>query len=58
MDGRHDPPCSRAGRMSLTKQLSFASTVTAVEAEGEPELRNPLTGVMAVGGLMTADTWL
>lgn len=44
--------------MSLTKQLSFVTRVTVVEAEGELELYNPLTGVMAVGGLMTADTWL
>lgn len=44
MDGRHDPPCSRTGRMSLTKQLSFVTRVTVVEAEGELELYNPLTG--------------
>lgn len=58
MDGRHDPPCSRTGRMSFTKQLSFATRVAVSEAEGEPELQNLLTGVMAVVGLTTADTWL
>lgn len=56
MDGRHDPPRSRAGRMSLTKQLRFA-TVT-VEVGGEPKLHDPLTDVMAVRGLTTADMWL
>lgn len=47
MDGRRDPPCSRAGRETLTtKQLSFV-TVT-VKAEGELELRDSLTGLFTL----------
>lgn len=41
MDGRDDPPSSRAGRMSLAKQFSF--TTGAEEAEGGAELHDPLT---------------
>lgn len=51
MDGRHDPPCRTASRMSLTNQQNSAAQT--VEAEGE--LYDPLTGVMAVAGLMTED---
>ncbi|KAG7230878.1 hypothetical protein INR49_024905 [Caranx melampygus] len=54
MDGRHDPPRSRTGRTSSRKQRSF----TADTVEGEPKLHDPLTGMLAVGGLMSGDMWL
>lgn len=42
----------------MTHLVAEQAVTHTVEAEGEPKLHEPLTGVMAVGELITADTWL